>query len=131
MRYILVEWLINIQKIWELQNETLCLAVQLVDRFSEINRVTKDRYQLLGITCMLIACKIFEYENPTKLQCAHITNYSYTTFEVGEMEKCVCKSLNFDFYQPTLISWFYEYYNVSDKKKIYIPDTNFPFAFGV
>ena len=58
MRAILVDWLVEVQENFELYHETLYLAVKLADFFLQNNPVPKEQLQLVGATCLLIACKI-------------------------------------------------------------------------
>ena len=57
MRAILVDWLVEVQENFELNHETLYLAVKLVDRYLCLSTLPRDRLQLLGATCLFIACK--------------------------------------------------------------------------
>lgn len=57
MRSLLVDWMVEVQESFELNHETLYLAVKIVDTFLGKERVTKDSLQLLGAAALLIACK--------------------------------------------------------------------------
>ena len=57
MRAILVDWLVEVQENFELNHETLYLAVKLVDKYLCDNQMTRERLQLVGSTAMFIACK--------------------------------------------------------------------------
>ena len=57
MRAILVDWLVEVQENFELNHETLYLAVKLVDHYLSRKSLTRDQLQLLGATAMFIACK--------------------------------------------------------------------------
>jgi hypothetical protein len=57
MRSLLVDWMVEVQESFELNHETLYLAVKIVDSFLGRERVTKDCLQLLGAAALLIACK--------------------------------------------------------------------------
>lgn len=57
MRGILVDWLVEVQENFELNHETLYLAIKLVDLYLNKNKTTKDRLQLVGATALFIACK--------------------------------------------------------------------------
>lgn len=58
MRALLIDWMVEVQESFELNHETLYLAVKLVDRFLYFeHHVHKDRLQLLGAAALLIACK--------------------------------------------------------------------------
>ena len=55
MRRILVDWLVEVSEEYTLVPDTLYLTVYLIDWFLHGNYIERQRLQLLGITCMLIA----------------------------------------------------------------------------
>ena len=57
MRGILVDWMVGVQESFELNHETLYLAVKLVDLYLNKKQTSKDRLQLVGATGLFIACK--------------------------------------------------------------------------
>ena len=58
MRAVLVDWMVEVQESFELNHETLYLAVKLVDHYlSSAKKVSKNKFQLLGATSLLIAAK--------------------------------------------------------------------------
>jgi len=72
MRSLLVDWMVEVQESFELNHETLYLAVKIVDTYLSKEKVSKDSLQLLGAAALLIACKfdvssLFIFSIP----CAH------------------------------------------------------------
>ena len=57
MRSILIDWLIEVHEVFRHQPETLYITVYIIDSFLDKNQVKKDKFQLVGITALLIACK--------------------------------------------------------------------------
>lgn len=57
MRAILVDWLVEVQENFELNHETLYLAVKLVDHYLSKKRIARDKLQLIGATALFAACK--------------------------------------------------------------------------
>ena len=57
MRAVLVDWMVEVQENFELNHETLYLAVKLVDLYLMKVKVSRDMLQLLGATGLFIACK--------------------------------------------------------------------------
>ncbi|XP_054706535.1 G2/mitotic-specific cyclin-B3-like [Uloborus diversus] len=57
MRAILVDWMVEVQESFELNHETLYLAVKLVDRYLMRHFVPKALLQLLGATTLFVAAK--------------------------------------------------------------------------
>jgi cyclin B len=57
MRSLLVDWMVEVQESFDLNHETLYLAVKLVDLYLTKIVVSKETLQLLGATAMFIASK--------------------------------------------------------------------------
>ena len=57
MRSLLIDWMVEVQESFELNHETLYLAVKIVDTYLGKLKVSKDALQLLGAAALLIACK--------------------------------------------------------------------------
>lgn len=58
MRAILVDWLVELQENFELNHETLYLAVKLLDTYcSLVPNIRRDQIQLIGAAALFVACK--------------------------------------------------------------------------
>lgn len=57
MRSLLVDWMVEVQESFELNHETLYLAVKLVDLYLDKIVVGKETLQLIGAAAMFIASK--------------------------------------------------------------------------
>ena len=86
MRKVLVDWLIEVHLNFKLLPETLFIAVKLIDRFCQKNTVKRKNYQLLGVTCILIAAKYEEIYPPYIKDFIYITDAAYTKEQIIEME---------------------------------------------
>lgn len=64
MRAILVDWLIEVHRKFELMPESLYLTINIVDRFLSMKNVPRRELQLVGISSMLLACKYEEIWAP-------------------------------------------------------------------
>lgn len=58
MRSVLVDWMVEVQQNFELNHETLYLAVKFVDHYLMNKTITRARFQLLGLTAVFVACKL-------------------------------------------------------------------------
>ncbi|KAI9127804.1 hypothetical protein K1719_000797 [Acacia pycnantha] len=101
MRAILIDWLIEVHYKFELMEETLYLALNLIDRFLERQAVIRKKLQLVGVTAMLIACKYEEVSVPTVEDFILITDKAYKREEVLNMEKLMMNTLQFNLCVPT------------------------------
>ena len=64
MRAILVDWLVDVHRKFELSLETLYLTFNIIDRFLAIKTVPRRELQLVGISAMLMASKYEEIWPP-------------------------------------------------------------------
>ena len=62
---ILADWLVDVGEEYKLQNETLHLTVNYLDRFLSSMSVLRGKLQLVGTAAMLLASK-FEEIDPQK-----------------------------------------------------------------
>ncbi|KAL4281392.1 hypothetical protein GQ457_03G045460 [Hibiscus cannabinus] len=101
MRGILVDWLVEVSEEYKLVPDTLYLTVSLIDRFLSQNPIEKQRLQLLGVACMLIASKYEEICAPRVEEFCFITDNTYTREEVLKTESKVLNLLYFQISVPT------------------------------
>ena len=57
VRYILVDWLVEVTTMKALSSLTLQVTVGCVDRYLALRSVPKARLQLLGIACMVVCTR--------------------------------------------------------------------------
>jgi hypothetical protein len=55
-----VDWLVDIAEEFKLQRATLYLSVRLLDRALDVLPMRREKLQLLGCACVLIAAKLEE-----------------------------------------------------------------------
>jgi hypothetical protein len=119
MRSILVDWIIDVHYKFGFSDETLFMTVLIIDRYISVKHISKIRFQLLGITAMLIACKHEEINLPKIDDFIYITDNAYTKDEVYIMENDILNIFNFELLYPSPIK-FYECISIKfnfDKKK--------------
>lgn len=95
MRAVLVDWMVEVQESFELNHETLYLAVKMVDHYFSRKFTTKDRFQLLGATCLLMASKYDERLPASIDDFLYICDDAYTRRDIILMEMDVFKTLSF------------------------------------
>ncbi|KAL6543448.1 G2/mitotic-specific cyclin-1 [Orobanche hederae] len=101
MRAILIDWIIEVHHKFELRDETLFLAVNLIDRFLAKHSVVRKKLQLVGLVAMLLACKYEEVSVPVVDDLVFISDKAYTRKEVLEMESLMLNTLQFNMSVPT------------------------------
>ncbi|CAN6326241.1 unnamed protein product [Urochloa humidicola] len=101
MRAMLIDWLVEVTEEYRLVPETLYLTVNYIDHYLSVKEISRNRLQLLGVACLLIAAK---YEEICPLQVEelkYVTDNSYTKEEVLQMEGSVLNYLKFEMTVPT------------------------------
>ncbi|XP_052194037.1 putative cyclin-A3-1 [Diospyros lotus] len=101
MREILLNWLVEVAEEYKLVSDTLFLTVSYIDRFLSCHSVSRNKLQLLGVSCMLIASKYEEITPPRIEDFCYLTDNAYTKEEVVNMEGDVLRFLNFNMGTPT------------------------------
>ncbi|KAA8546435.1 hypothetical protein F0562_002826 [Nyssa sinensis] len=101
MRAILIDWLVEVAEEYRLVPETLFLTVNYIDRYLSGNILNRQRLQLLGIACMMIAAKYEEICAPQVEEFCYITDNTYLKEEVLQMESAVVNYLKFEMTAPT------------------------------
>lgn len=103
MRALLVDWMVEVQESFELNHETLYLAVKLVDLFlcrSSANKdakqqLSKEQLQLLGASALFIASKFDERIPPLVDDFLYLCDGAYTLSQLLNMETAILKTVNF------------------------------------
>ncbi|XP_053606375.1 G2/mitotic-specific cyclin-B3 [Plodia interpunctella] len=109
MRALLVDWMVEVQESFELNHETLYLAVKLVDLFLARSSqppasqppqppqlLTKEELQLLGAAALFIASKFDERIPPLVDDFLYICDGAYTLSQLLKMEMNILKVVDFD-----------------------------------
>jgi cyclin B len=109
MRAILVDWLVDVHKKYKLRPETLFLAVNLIDRYLEIQVTAQRLLQLVGVTCLLIAAKFEEVYPPQIKDFVYVTDKAYSREDILKMEVSILKALQFKICRPTAMNFLERY----------------------
>jgi hypothetical protein len=100
MRGILVDWLVQVHLRFHLLQETLYLTVAIIDRFLQLQEVSRSKLQLVGVTAMLLASKYEEMYAPEIADFVYITDNAYTKSDIRKMECIILKTLDFALGRP-------------------------------
>ena len=107
MRAMLIDWIIDVHFKFKLKADTLFLTVWLIDKYLSLKKVKRGKLQLIGVTCMLIACKYEEIYSPEVFDFVYITENSYDKKDIIDLELEILTLLDFNVTVPTSNS-FYE-----------------------
>ncbi|XP_065340175.1 G1/S-specific cyclin-E1 isoform X2 [Cloeon dipterum] len=106
MRSILLDWLIEVAAVYKLRRETYYLAQDYVDRVLYLSGdLPKNELQLLGITCMFIACKANEIYPPNVSDLAYVTDGACTEEAIIDHESHVLRILDWKVFIFTPTDW--------------------------
>uniref|UniRef100_A0A4W5LWU4 Uncharacterized protein n=1 Tax=Hucho hucho TaxID=62062 RepID=A0A4W5LWU4_9TELE len=109
MRGILVDWMVELQENFELNHETLYLAVKLTDHYLACSVIMRESLQLIGSTAMLIASKFEERTPPCIDDFLYICDDAYKKEEIIAMEINILQALQFDINIPVPYRFFRRY----------------------
>jgi Cyclin, N-terminal domain len=82
MRVILLDWLSEINEEFRLSTSTFFLTTHLLDCILKRTVVTKQKFQLLGCVCVLLAAKLEDIVAPSV---ENLTTISDHCFEANEL----------------------------------------------
>jgi len=99
-----IHWMINKYCQYKLCIETLCLAINIYDRFNDRNLNNDITY--LAIASLFIACK---YEEVDQLLLLDLLNDKTKVKDVIEMERIILKTLEFKLSIPTVMKYLQNY----------------------
>lgn len=122
MRSILTDWIIDVHGKFGFTDETLYMTILIIDRYSSLKTITRNEYQCLGISALMIACKHEEINVPKVEDFIYITDNAYNKDEVFKMEEDILGRLKYNLMYPSPIK-FFEYLSLNfgfDKKKHYL-----------
>jgi hypothetical protein len=114
MRGILVNWLVDVHFKFKLLAETLYLTINLIDRFTERQDISRLNYQLVGITAMLIASKYEEIYAPEIKDFLFITDNAYNKEQILKMERNMLRTLDFDITVPSMFRFLERYAKIAN-----------------
>ncbi|KAJ2595469.1 B-type cyclin [Coemansia sp. RSA 1722] len=100
-RTILVEWLVQVHKQFNLLPETLYLAINFVDRFLSVKEIVINKLQLVGAVCLLLASKYEEIHVPSVKDIEYMVEKNYSEEDILRAERFILRMLNFDLGWPS------------------------------
>uniref|UniRef100_A0A8C2WTN4 Cyclin-F n=1 Tax=Cyclopterus lumpus TaxID=8103 RepID=A0A8C2WTN4_CYCLU len=105
MRYILVDWLVEVTTMKDFSSLTLHVTVGCVDRYLAMRSVPKARLQLLGIACMVVCTRYVSKEILTIREAVWLTDNTYKYEDLVRMMGEVVAVLEGKIRSPTLLDY--------------------------
>lgn len=106
MRSMLVEWIITVCLDFKLKVRTLFIIVDLIDKFCSATQMRTNKFQLLGVAAIFVACKYNEVLYPPLDEMAKLAENVYSIPEIIAMERLLLSVLEFDITFPCSIDFF-------------------------
>ncbi|XP_049643455.1 cyclin-P [Suncus etruscus] len=100
MRALVVDWLVQVHEYLDLAGDTLYLAVHLLDSYLCAYRVRLRRLQLLGVTCLFVACKMEECVLPESTSLCLLGAGSFSRADLLRAERRILSRLDFRLHHP-------------------------------
>ena len=95
MRQILVDWLIEVATEYKLRQQSIHLAIILLDKYLSIDVIEMKELQCVGIVCLNLAQKYEEiYPEPIE-EFVHISDKAYNSTEIVQMELRILNKLEY------------------------------------
>ncbi len=101
MRNVLIDWIVEIFFSKELNDKTLYITIDLIDRVLDKVLIEKDELQLLGIVCVYLATKFEEIYFVLKKDLLTLCMDMYDYEQLLDMENRVLVALDFDIGRTT------------------------------
>ena len=103
-----IQWMTGIKDCTELPYEVLFLAIDMMDRFTGIKKISIYKYQYVAVSCLDLANK-FLLDTPISLKWEHLTKGACDKDNILRMNGIVLKALNLELIVPTSFTFFKKY----------------------
>ncbi|KAM5227339.1 cyclin-F [Ctenodactylus gundi] len=105
MRYILIDWLVEVATMKGFTSLCLHLTVECVDRYLSRRLVPRDKLQLLGIACMVICTRFISKEILTIREAVWLTDNTYKYEDLVRMMGEIVSALEGKIRIPTVVDY--------------------------
>ncbi|XP_072839128.2 cyclin-F [Pogona vitticeps] len=105
MRYILIDWLVEVATMKDFSSLCLHMTVGCVDRYLKIRPVPRARLQLLGIACMVICTRFISKDILTIREAVWLTDNTYKYEDLVRMMGEIISALEGKIRIPTIVDY--------------------------
>ncbi|KAM9305857.1 cyclin-F [Gastrophryne carolinensis] len=105
MRYILIDWLVEVATMKDFSSLCLHMTVGLVDRYLKFRSVARARLQLVGIACMVICTRFISKEILTIREAVWLTDNTYKYEDLVRMMGEIISALEGKIRIPNVIDY--------------------------
>ncbi|XKL66237.1 hypothetical protein PGB90_009657 [Kerria lacca] len=109
-RAILIDWLVDVQQEYHLLQETLHIAVGILDSYLQnAHKVNRSHLQLIGMTALFLACKYEETTIPAVEDLVYVSASTFKESDLFHMEREMFRTIGFDISRPISLSFLRRY----------------------
>ncbi|XP_025412607.1 G2/mitotic-specific cyclin-B isoform X3 [Sipha flava] len=113
-RSVVVDWLVEVQQEFQIMQESLYMAVGILDRYLQENKnVARNKLQLLGATSLLLGCKYEEIYVPEITDFIYLSDNAFTKDEVKSSLVDVFRTINYSLSRPFSLTFLRRFSKVS------------------
>ncbi|XP_028904932.1 cyclin-F [Ornithorhynchus anatinus] len=105
MRYILMDWLVEVATMKDFSSLCLHMTVDCVDRYLKRRAVSRAKLQLLGIACMVICTRFISKEILTIREAVWLTDNTYKYEDLVRMMGEIISALEGKIRIPTVVDY--------------------------
>lgn len=105
MREILIDWCVDVQLKLKMGQETLFLAIHIIDRFLDCRLVHRSKLQLVGCTSLVLASKYEDVYSPEVNDFVYISDKACTRGQIIAMEECILCAIGYNVSVPLPIDF--------------------------
>lgn len=117
MRSVLVNWMVDVHLNFSFLNETLHLAVAIVDRYLQDDKtVGRETLQLVGVGAFLVAGKYEEMYLPDMEDFVYISDNIYSLKQILKMEQHILQRLGYCLGRPLSIHFLRRFSKIGKVK---------------
>ncbi|XP_069761408.1 cyclin-F [Narcine bancroftii] len=105
MRYILIDWLVEVTSMKDFSSLCLHVTVANVDRYLMLRSVPRGKLQLLGIACMVICTRFISKDILTIREAVWLTDNTYKYEDLVRMMGEIISALRGKIRTPTILDY--------------------------
>ncbi|XP_053550340.1 cyclin-F isoform X2 [Bombina bombina] len=105
MRYILIDWLVEVATMKDFSSLCLHMTVDMVDRYLKQRFVQRGLIQLVGIACMVLCTRFMSKEILTIREAVWLTDNTYTYEDLVRMMGEIISVLEGKIRMPTVVDY--------------------------
>lgn len=93
--YVVVDWLLQVFKMFKLKVRTGISAIDLFDRYVSNYPLKRSEIHLFAVACLMIAAKMIEIYSPEINDYAYVSDDAFTVLKLKETELIIVKNMNY------------------------------------